>query len=54
MTDRTPHRDRVAWIGGAVALLPTPFWVQAMRTDFGRPSSCMRFRTWTATSISVA
>ena len=28
--------------------------VQAMRTDFGRPSSSMRFRTATATLISVA
>src|SRR4051794_7592248 len=28
--------------------------VQAMRTDFGRPSSSMRFRTMRATFISVA
>jgi hypothetical protein len=28
--------------------------VQVMRTDFGRPSSSMRFRTATATLISVA
>jgi hypothetical protein len=28
--------------------------VQAMRTDFGRPSSGMRFKTATATVISVA
>ena len=27
--------------------------VQVMRTDFGRPSSSMRFRTATATLISV-
>src|SRR5215210_9578052 len=35
-------------------MTPTPFWAHAMRTDSGRPSSSMRFRTWTATSISVA
>ena len=28
--------------------------VQAIRTDFGRPNSSMRFRTATATFISVA
>src|SRR4051812_15533942 len=33
---------------------PTLVWVQAMRTDFGRPSSSMRFRTATPTFISVA
>src|SRR4051812_36235422 len=35
-------------------MTPTPFWAHAMRTDSGRPSSSMRFRTWTATSTSVA
>src|SRR4051794_30020414 len=33
---------------------PPLVWVQAMRTDFGRPSSSMRFRTATPTFISVA
>jgi hypothetical protein len=33
---------------------PTLACVQAMRTDFGRPSSSMQFRTMTATFISVA
>ena len=33
---------------------PYPVLGHAMRTYFGRPSSSMRFRTWTATSISVA
>src|SRR3954468_20907320 len=33
---------------------PYPVRGQAVRTDSGRPSSSMRFRTWTATSISVA
>jgi hypothetical protein len=33
---------------------PTLACVQAMRTDFGRPSSTMRLRTVTATFISVA
>ena len=33
---------------------PYPVRGQAVRTYFGRPSSSMRFRTWTATSISVA
>src|SRR3954452_2521679 len=47
-------RDRVARIRGAGAMPPPPFWAHAMRTDSGRPSSSMRFRTWTATSISVA
>src|SRR3954464_9699003 len=41
-------------IRGAGAMTPTPFWAHAMRADSGRPSSSMRFRTWTATSISVA
>src|SRR4051794_12600807 len=45
---------RGAWIRGAGAMTPTPFWAHAMRADSGRPSSSMRFRTWTATSISVA
>src|SRR4051794_20380465 len=45
---------RGAWIRGAGAMPPTPFWAHAMRADSGRPSSSMRFRTWTATSISVA
>jgi len=46
-------RDVVAWIGGVDELTPTPVCVQAMRTEFGRPSSNMRLRTWTATSTSV-
>ena len=33
---------------------PYPVRGQAVRTYFGRPSSSMRFITWTATSISVA
>ena len=33
---------------------PTLVWVQAMRTDSGRPSFNMRFRTATPTFISVA
>src|SRR3954469_15747070 len=47
-------RGRGARIRGAGAMTPTPFWAHAMRADSGRPSSSMRFRTWTATSISVA
>ena len=39
---------------GAGAMTPTPFWAHAMRTDSGRPSSSMRFRTATPTFISVA
>src|SRR3954464_3985276 len=46
--------DTGARIRGAGAMTPTPFWAHAMRADSGRPSSSMRFRTWTATSISVA
>src|SRR4051812_15795906 len=49
-----PSKGRGAWIRGAGAMPPTPFWAHTMRTDSGRPSSSMRFRTWTATSISVA
>src|SRR5215210_7387995 len=49
-----PPCGRVARIRGGGAMTPTPFWAHAMRTDSGRPSSSMRFRTWTATSISVA
>ncbi len=30
-------------------LPPAPIAGQAMRTEFGRPSSSMRLRTWTAT-----
>ncbi len=30
-----------------------PDWVQATRTEFGRPSSSMRLRAWTATCTSV-
>jgi CubicO group peptidase (beta-lactamase class C family) len=45
---------RGARIRDAGAMTPTPFWAHAMRADSGRPSSSMRFRTWTATSISVA
>jgi hypothetical protein len=33
---------------------PSPVWVQAMRTEIGRPNSNIRFRAWTATSTSVA
>ncbi len=33
---------------------PIPVFVQAMRTEFGRPSSSMRLRTWTATPTSIA
>ena len=33
---------------------PYPVRGHAMRTDFGRPSSSMRFSAWTATSTSVA
>src|SRR3954471_20094372 len=47
-------RSRVARIRGGGAMTPTPFWVQAMRADSGRPSSSMRFRTATPTFISVA
>src|SRR5215210_4119267 len=50
---RTSRGGRVARIRGAGAMTPTPFWAHAMRADSGRPSSSMRFRTWTATSISV-
>src|SRR4051812_20646118 len=41
-------RTDVARIRGAGAMTPTPFWAHAMRADSGRPSSSMRFRTWTA------
>jgi len=44
----------VAWVGEVDALIPAPIGVQAMRTEFGRPNSSMRLRTWTATSTSVA
>ena len=33
---------------------PSPFCVQATRTEFGRPNSGMRLRAWTATPTSVA
>ncbi len=46
--------DRVAWISGTDVLPPTPVWVQAMRTDFGRPSSSMRLRARTAMATEVA
>src|SRR3954447_26081489 len=49
-----PVSGRGARIRGAGAVTPTPFWAHAMRADSGRPSSSMQFRTWTATSISVA
>jgi hypothetical protein len=32
---------------------PIPLRLQAMRTEIGRPSFDMRFKTWTATRISV-
>jgi len=46
--------DRVARISGTAALTPAPVGVHAMRTDFGHPSSNMRFRARTATATSVA
>src|SRR4051794_5791021 len=48
-----PVPDTGARIRGAAALPPTPFWAHPMRTDSGRPSSSMRFRTATPTFISV-
>jgi hypothetical protein len=33
---------------------PSPIWVQALRTEIGRPSSNIRFSAWTATSTSAA
>ncbi len=38
-------RGVVASIGGVDASTPTPVCVQAMRTEFGRPSASMRLRT---------
>ena len=50
--------EPVAWtvLHGSVSgrSEPTLVWVQAMRTDSGRPSFNMRFRTATPTFISVA
>ena len=46
--------DRGARISGTDALIPTPVGVHAMRTDSGRPSSSIRFKTWTAIATSVA
>ncbi len=34
--------------------VPNPALAHAMRTDSGRPSSSIRFRTWTAMATSVA
>ena len=39
---------------GVHALRPRPIVAYAMRTDFGRPHSSMRFRTLTAMATSVA
>ena len=48
-------RDETVLHGSAGGRSEPPLaYVQAMRTDFGRPSSSMRFRTATATFISVA
>jgi len=44
----------VASVGRVDAITPPPVCGQAMRTEFGRPSSSMRLRTWTATSTSAA
>ena len=48
-----PYR-RGARISGTDAPTPTPVRVHAMRTDSGRPSSSIRFRTWTPMATSVA
>src|SRR3954468_16152500 len=45
---------RGARISGTDALTPTPVRAHAMRTDSGRPSSSIRFRTWTPMATSVA
>ena len=57
----TPHqrllsdpRSVVALIGRMHALSPASIGVQATRTEFGRPNSSMRLRTWTATATSFA
>jgi hypothetical protein len=50
----TGDGGRVARIRGVGAMPPPPFGAHAMRTDSGRPSSSMRFRTATPTFISVA
>src|SRR4051794_18774041 len=47
-------RDRGARISGADALTPTPVPAHATRTDSGRPSSSIRFRTRTPMATSVA
>ena len=43
----------VAGITGMDALIPTPIRFQAIRTDFGRPNSSIRFRAFTAMAASV-
>jgi len=48
------QRHRGARISGTDALTPTPVRAHATRTDSGRPSSSIRFRTWTPTAASVA
>ncbi len=48
------ERGVVAGIDEMDVLPPAPIEGQAMRTEFGRPRSSMRLRTWTATSTSVA
>jgi len=45
---------RGARISGTDALTPIPVPAHAMRTDSGRPSSGIRFRTWTPMTASVA
>ena len=44
----------VAGITGMDALIPTPIRFHAIRTDFGRPNSSIRFRAFTAMAASVA
>src|SRR5690349_21032047 len=49
-----PARRRGARISGTDALTPIPVRAHAMRTDSGRPSPSIRFRTWTPVATSVA
>ena len=44
----------VAGISGMDALIPTPIRFHAIRTDFGRPNSSIRFRAFAAMAASVA
>src|SRR5215207_4499439 len=50
------ERTEPAWCTdqGSGRTGPNPGPDYAMRTEFGRPRSCMRLRTWAATSTSVA